>query len=126
MKRTIIAVAILLLIVAGSIGTCYTLKKATDELTVCLNEAERAYREENIARCREESEKLKRTFDQYAEIFPFLLNHEMVHNMEESVNQLRTFLETGEATLFLSEVVHCKALVEEAYRKELPLWENIF
>ncbi len=126
MKRTIIAVVLLLLIVAGSVVACYTLKKATDELNVCLYAAENAYREENAAQCRKETEKLKRVFDCYADVFPFLLNHETVHEMEESVNQLRTLLETGDDTLFLSEVIHCKTLVEEVYRKELPLLENIF
>ena len=126
MKRTVIAVVLLLLIVVGGSVACYTLKQASEEITAGLQAVERAYRGEQKAVCRRETETLQRVFDKYASVFPFLLNHETVHGLEESITQLRTLLETGDDTMFLSEIIHCQALVEEMYRKELPLPENIF
>ena len=84
MKRVRIAVALLAVVIAFSIGALWIQNRATERLIDTCNELIAVYQSGDIEGCRKKARELSETMDKDMRWFPFFLGHDRMESIFSS------------------------------------------
>lgn len=126
MKRTVIALVILLLIGGLCFFAAGFVENSTEKIEADLTRLETAYRQQDAATCEEIFRSLSKEREQLETFYPFFGYHQPVHELSESLQQIPVWIACGDDSSFYAELIRCRHLTEEMRLAEQLLPENIF
>lgn len=126
MKRTIIALVLLVAVCFVCFACASFSKQSAERIVTSLDRLESAYKENDTALCLAISETMINDFEIVEALYPYFGNHNLVHELSESLQKIPLWMQCGDDSAFYAEVLQCRLLSEEMSNKQQLLPENIF
>lgn len=126
MKRVIVAVFLLCVVTAMSIGALWELRSVTTSLLEDCDALIALQQRGDLDACREAAEHLNATLEERARWFPFFLRHERIEEVFRHAAALPDLIRDDDEADFLTEVSSMRMQLEILLDSEVPSLANIF
>ena len=125
MKRIRIAVALLALVIALSIGALSLQNRATERLIDRCNELVDIYQHGDVEECRRKAQKLSEDMDKDMRWFPFFLEHERMESIFQQAGALPYLVDDNDPADFFAALASIRVQLGILMDSEWPTPENI-
>ncbi len=126
MKRSITIAAILLSIVALSIGSLFYLHRVEEEMTGLLEGAARSAQAEDFEAARQTAAKAEERWQEYEKRLSLFVRHGELDEMTKVVAELTDYAQQKDAALFCASADKAASIIRHIYETELPTIKNFF
>lgn len=103
----------------------YSLQEATDRLSGQVEKVSSSVGKGNWSSARDESRKMKKTWEQDARWWPVILDHQEIDNIEFTLARTTEYVKNEDRALAQGQLSELKLMVEHIPRKEKVNLENI-
>ena len=125
MKRTIIALALLIGCLGAAIFEMNFIQKSADSFLQEIEELDGDMRRGDTGQAGVLSEKLELDWGNWAQVVDILLIHDYVDSVSSSLARMKSHIENGGAPQYFAESAAVKKAIGSISDSELPRWENI-
>ena len=125
MKRTIIAVALLLAVAAASAAQFFYVSAQADSFLERIEALDKAMRKNDFGSALKECKSLSSAWDDASGTIDVLLIHDYVDNIGISISQMQAHIENFCPDMYFAESEYAKKGLASIKRSEYPNFENI-
>ena len=125
MKRTIIALLLLIGCVGAAVFELNYIRQSADDFLLEIEELDGNMRRGDEARAGALSDKLERDWGDWVQTVDILLIHDYVDSVSTSLARMKSHIQNGSAPQYFSESAAVKKAIVSISDSELPKWENI-
>ncbi len=125
MKRVYIAIGLLALVVAMSVGALLLQNRTTERLIDSCNELIEIYQRGEVEECRRKAQELSENMEQEMRWFPFFLAHDRMESIFQQAGALPYLVSDDDPADFFSALAVIRVQLGVLRDSELPTPENI-
>ena len=126
MKRVIVAVSLLCIVTAMSVGSLWEQRRVTEDLLAQCDTLIALQKRGELGACQEAARQLNDTLKDRVRWFPFFLRHERIEEVFQHAAALPDLIRDDDTADFFTEIAAMRMQLEILLDSEVPSLENIF